>query len=114
MPEDIPMRSLTARSSSSDVMFGCDVLKRRTSTHPDGWAPLTSSDTIPAVPDASLNFSAAVSQDWADFGVTLARSYYTRERRISHVFTPCVSSMYASKVSARRSQYSGGSVVNPR
>jgi hypothetical protein len=86
----------------------------RTSTHPDGWAPITSSDTIPAVPDASLNFSAAVSQDWADFGVTLARSYYTRARRISHVFTPCVSSMYASKVSARRSQYSGGSVVNPR
>jgi SdrD B-like domain len=43
---------------------------------PSGGPPVSITDTIPVKPDdAQLNFSAAVSRNWADFGVTLTGSY---------------------------------------
>jgi len=37
--------------------------------------PIPITDTIPVVPDANKNFSAAVTRSWADFGVTLGGTY---------------------------------------
>jgi len=68
---------------------------------PAAGPPITINDAIPVAPDAKMNFNAALTRNWADFGVTLAGTYAltgsatlttnnggTIDNTISIVFTP--------------------------